>query len=509
MSAALVTVLLALTVASWLGCTNDAFDPASVDNAAPTVRFFIAPPESGGDLNATSYNNRTFHWSGTDRDGFVTEYYVSIRLQADVPAPWDTTTATDTTMTFTTDDEGNAEATFYLVCRDDRGALSDTLVRYVPLRNFPPALHFQSDFDPLVNMQREIHYDGSTPTDTTYWNWGVMNARLFVFDLDGNDTLEPYYWYTLGSPDPDSVRSEGAPGADPEHYWIQAPFSGVGDVYEFEIDVRDASPGDRTLTVAVRDEAAAETRLTYSWQVRAPRGDVLLVPDNYGSQITTLYRPFLDDYLGVDGYDRYDFWKGFPDRAWVLLESLRKFDVVVWLGGGSTSQIAIRAAAAGGVLQQYVQPNDDSVPGRLVMVSRALTGNSGDLPAPFLQTVLGIKSTGDPLTDLAPGNSAVGKQALGQAAWLPPMTLAGTTGRGVGLDLLAGTEAIYQFEECIRCYSTRPRWDPIIVARRPLRDLQMYASTVSVSFQLETMDHDEALAALAALFANELGVTQP
>ena len=118
----------AAAAALWLaGCAaNDPFDPDSVPNQPPRVRFFVGAVDSGG-LNSTSYFERNFSWSGTDPDGWITGYQVSIRSHQDEPAPWITTTCTDTTMTFVTDEDGNSEATFYLACTDNRRAVSATL----------------------------------------------------------------------------------------------------------------------------------------------------------------------------------------------------------------------------------------------------------------------------------------------------------------------------------------------------------------------------------------------
>ncbi|NTV04056.1 hypothetical protein HGA89_03935, partial [bacterium] len=142
---------IALTLAAALcalaaGCGNETFDPDSVPNRRPVARIFVTPPE-GGVLNPTSYFSRTFHWSGTDEDGFVEAYFVSIETAAGIVAPWTTTVATDTTMTFETDDAGRAQALIRLACRDDRGAYSDTVSQFIPLRNFPPVINFVSDYD--------------------------------------------------------------------------------------------------------------------------------------------------------------------------------------------------------------------------------------------------------------------------------------------------------------------------------------------------------------------------
>ncbi len=142
--AGLLTLMLSVVIFSnWLaGCTaNEPFDPNSLENQPPVARLFVEGSQEGEDLNPTSYFQRTFNWSGTDRDGWVEEFYVSIRTDGDNPAPWDTTTATDTTMTFITDENGEAEATFLLACRDNRGAYSDTISQFVPLKNFPPVVN--------------------------------------------------------------------------------------------------------------------------------------------------------------------------------------------------------------------------------------------------------------------------------------------------------------------------------------------------------------------------------
>ncbi|HOX26130.1 MAG TPA: hypothetical protein PLL30_08795 [Candidatus Krumholzibacteria bacterium] len=502
----LVAILIALGLAA---CTNDPFDPATVPNQRPTVRFFVEPVDSTGELNPTSYFQRTFHWSGSDVDGRVVAYFVSIRPDSAVPAPWDTTTDTDTTMSFTTDDEGRAQATVMLACQDDLGAVSDTLVRYIPLRNFPPALNFQSDFEPLVNLQREYVYDGDAVVDTTYWNWGVMNVRCFAFDLDGNATMDHFYRYTLADGEPEVTLPWDDPAADPLQHWLAVPFEGVADIYEFELLLKDIPPGERELTIAVRDEADAETRLSLQWEVRAPRGPLLVVPDNSGTGTRQFYRDFLAEYFGEGGWDEYDFWFGFPDDVFVLLETMRLFEGVFWFDGGSTSQILVTAADRDGALEQYLLPTDSAEPGKLLMISRNLTGTASGLTPYFRQTVLGVSPSGRPQTQMVPAASAVGAPALGTASWLPTMTIENRTGRGIGLSPLEQTEVLYQFAECIRCFGSREPHDPIIGVRRPDRATSEFARVAGFSFQLETMVQAEARAALAAVLQYELGVTAP
>jgi hypothetical protein len=425
-------VVAALAGAS---CTNDPFDPEAVPNTPPVMRFFASPVDTSAELNPTSYFERSFRWSGSDQDGEVVEYYVSVRTDATVPAPWDTTTRTDTTMTFVTDDQGEADATFYLACRDDRGALSDTLVQYVPLRNFPPVLNFKSDFNPLANLQRELIEENGAVVDTVYWNWGVMNLRCFAFDLDGNRTMDDFYRYTLSDTDPAETLDWDDPAADPMVHWLRRPFEGDDAILEFEILLTGVPAGQRTVTVAVADEAQSESRLTLSWEVRSPRGQVLVVPDNSAPTTRDFYRDVLDEILGEGVHDTYSFWLGFPDSPAVLLETLRLFDLVFWYDGGGTSDVLTRAAATGGVLRQYLAPLDDSDPGRLLMISRNLTGSTSGIPNPFRQSVFGINPASDPAPQLSPKPAAVGLEILGAEPYLPTMAIANIFGRGRGLQM--------------------------------------------------------------------------
>lgn len=514
-------MLAALAAAIWMaGCSaNDPFDPNTLDNNPPVVRMSMAPVDTSQDLNPTSYFNRTFNWSGTDSDGWVVEYHVSIRTDASVAAPWDTTVATDTTMTFVTDTNGDAEATFLLACRDNRGAMSDTLIQYIPLKNFPPAVNFQSDFDPLRNMQREfrdingdVTENPSAAADTTYWNWGASNFRMFALDLDGQETMDSYYRYTLVDPengDPEQVFLEDDPDADPRVGWVQVEFPLTSnEVKEFEIFIKDTPEGEMaTLTVAVNDEADADSRFTFTWEIRAPSGPVLYIPDNSGPGTKALYRDFLASEYGDGGWDEFSFWLGFPDHAFVLVESMRKFQAVLWADGGATSPRLEDAAQTDGPLQQYLFPFTDDEPGRLLMISKGVVGTSSAIPIPFLKGVLGLNPTASPVSAIT---TVVNKSALGQQAYLPNLMSTSSFGQAIGLaeptEDIPKAAPIYQMENCLRCYGTRPPWDPVVGMRFPDYETSTLASSVTLSLQLEYFNSDQVTAALSAILSEELGV---
>lgn len=517
----LVVLALLAVAALWLtGCSaNDPFDPNSVPNHPPSVRLFVAPVDPDTDLSPTSYFERNFQWSGTDPDGWVTDYFVSIRTETDVPAPWDTTTGTDTTMTFITDENGEAEATFLLVCRDNRGALSDTVRQFIPLKNFPPVVNFQSDYDPLVNMQREFLDADGNPTldseaaaDTTYWNWGPCNFRLFALDLDGAATMDDHFRYTLVDTalgDPLTTWDVDDPAADPEAGWVRSPFVSLEEIQEFEIFVRNLTPDARkTLTVSVTDEANADTRFHYTWDVRAPKGALLYIPDNTSPRFgQPLYRGILTGEFGSDGYDVYDFWFGFPDRADILLETMRLFDAVMWTDGGATSAIMRKCAERDGVLQRYVLPVDGSAPGRFLLISKQITNSTAGLSAPFVQQVVGVSPTSSPQGEIM---QPEGKQALPVFPHLPALTIEDDFASGSGLVPLAGTEILYRMEECPRCYNERrPPWDPIVAVRWPETAVDPLARAVTFSLQLEYYNAAEVGQALSQVFRVDLGVSAP
>lgn len=512
--ALLMTAVILPAAAVWLaGCTaNDPFDPDSLENARPVARFMAGAPE-GGELNDTSYSRRTFFWSGTDRDGWVTEFHVAIRTDEDGPAVWDTTTATDTTMTFTPDQTtGEASATFMIACRDNRGAMSDTVEQYVPMRNFTPVVAFQSDYEPLRNLQREFIYAGEAVVDTVYWNWGPNTFRLDAYDLDGLDTLNDYFRYTLvEGGDPELTWDHDDPAADPEQGWVRVPFEESIGSYGFEIFIARAEPGLRTLTVSVQDEAGGDPRFQYSWEVREPRSSILYVPDNTSSFGRELFYGLMDQMFGEDGWDRYDFIYGYPDRPFVLLESMRLFEAVLWTAGGSTSDFLQAATSRDGPLDQYIEPQDDSVPGRLMLISRQVcaAGPAGPGTA-FIGGILGINAAASAPADAI--SNFQGHQALyqGGGTALPSMTGANDFGSGRGMQALAGTDILYRMENCIRCYGTaRPPFDPVVGVRRPLRTEDPLARVVTFSVQLEYFDHAQVIEALSRTFADEMGVATP
>lgn len=505
--AAALTAALACVLGG--GCTNAPFDPDSLPNARPVARIFVASAP-GETLNATSYYHRTFRWSGSDSDGRVVEFYVSIETQHGVPAPWDTTTGTDTTMTFTTDDRGHAEATIRVACRDDRGALSDTMSQYIPLRNFPPVVNFQADFD------------------TVRWSYGAANFRLFALDLDGNETLDDSLLYRLDSADTNVVRAYGSPGADPALCWVRKAFDDLQG-RTFNIALKGTPPAAaRTLTVSVRDEANSDARLSWTWKVLPALGPVLLVADAGPSTYNSFYQPVMDSLFGAGQWSLYNlgsplvgpelagvspelFYVGLPDKTWVLLETMRQFPVVLWYTGGGAS---LNLKSSIDPVTRYLTPPTnpatglpEAPAGHLMLVSKSLVGTYTNLPPGFVTGVLGVSTVAAPPADFI---VPIGKRALGQRAALPAFaSVAATNRQALGLQLRTGTEALYKLEYYQYSPDGRPPYEPIVSTRRPTAAQSPVASVLLMSLQLEYFDQAQVTAALRALLRNEMGVTLP
>jgi hypothetical protein len=505
-----VMLLLLVSLTVWLiGCTaNEPFDPDALENLSPIARLFVPAPEEGEEFNPTSYFSRTFNWSGTDSDGWVTDFYISIQTEEGVPAPWDTTSATDTTMTFAPDPmTGEASATILIACRDNRGAFSDTISQFIPMRNHPPVVRFTLDFDPLVNMQRELVVE---PDSFLYWNWGPCNFRLAAYDPDGLNTMDSFFRYTLAEGDPDQEWEADDPDADPEVGWLREDFGSGDESFEFGMFVSDLSPGLKTLTISVKDEAGGDAWFQYSWEVRAPKNSILYFFDNAGPTTRAVYYEFLNQTFGQDNWDEYIFVFGYPDATAVLVETMKLFDVVLWADGGSPppSPLMQNIFSRFGAMAQYLDSS-----GRLILVSKNITEVAGEaaLSNVFVQTHLGI----DPEFGLPRGFLEIdaGKRAMpvDEAPHMPVMYKNINFGDGRGFGLLEGTEALYRMEHCLRCYNSLEPWDPVVGYRRPPRldedDNPQFASVVGFGLMLEYFSQNQAIAVLQHVLTDEMGLT--
>ncbi|MCP4144259.1 MAG: hypothetical protein GY752_03115 [bacterium] len=477
-----ITVLVVFGLWIFAGCTNDPFDPSSVENSAPVVSFYV----TSDSLNSTSYFQRTFHWSGTDEDGFVEEYFVSISTEEGVEAPWVATLNTDTTMTFATDLNGEAFAYFQLVCRDNRGALSDTVRQHIPLRNFPPIINFESDYDSLQ------------------WSYGSTNFRFFALDLDGNVTMDDSVVFWLDTADsalaPVDINDPLAnPNIRPVRKQIDSLEEGL-----FEIELHGIqNTGQRTITVSVGDEANAETRFYWNWEVLPAVGPVLLVDDFPGNIDVPTYHAHMDSIFGVDGWSLYDLGEGLPDRIWILTETFQQFEALFWYCGSSTSA---NLSLASGAVELFLHPEDGLDPGRLLLVSKGIIGGTLSLPQGLVQDVLGINRTPTQPPFYIPQD----KTAFSLHPALPDLVPTNNVSGAVGMAAMNGAEELYQMEYYqFWDPSRRPPYEPFVSIRIPHTNIDPVASAVTTSLQLEYFEFQQVNDFIRGVFTSELGVELP
>ncbi|MBT3316716.1 hypothetical protein HN388_01915 [bacterium] len=477
-----LTALVVFGLWIFVGCTNDPFDPLSVENSAPVVQFYV----TADSLNSTSYFQRTFYWSGTDEDGFVEEYFVSISTEEGVEAPWTATLNTDTTMTFATDFNGEAFAYFQLVCRDNRGALSDTVRQHIPLRNFPPIINFESDYD------------------TLQWSYGSTNFRFFALDLDGNVTMDDSIVFWLDTADSTLASIDiDDPLADPSIRPVRKQIDNLEEGL-FEIGLHGIpNPGQRTVTVSIGDEANAETRFYWSWEVLPAVGPVLLVDDFLGNTDVLTYHAHMDSIFGVEGWSLYDMAQGLPDRIWILTETFQQFEALFWYTGSSTSE---NIGPASGAIELYLHPEDGSDPGRLLVASKSIIGGSSSLPQGLIQDILGINRTPTQPAFFIPQD----KTAFSLHPGLPDLVPTNNVSGGVGLAAMNGAEELYQMEY-YQFWSPqrRPPYEPFVSVRIPHTNIDPVASAVTISLQLEYFEFQQVNDFIRGVFASELGVELP
>ncbi len=463
----------------FVSCTNDAFDPETLPNQPPVARVWV----SGPDIQPTSYNDATFYWSGTDIDGTVEGFHVSIADRGMDPSTWTYTDKDESTATYSTDDSGQAFAVLYVVAQDDRGALSDTVSVDIPLINSPPVLEFRADFEPLLE------------------SFGAASFDFFGFDLDGNETLLPWVEYRFEGSDPDLVFELDDPLAHPTLGWVREDRPPT----RFSLQLREIPPGDpgaafaQTIYVRIGDVAGSFNVLEHTWTVFEAIGKVLLVDDSLTAVTRdAFYRDALDAAL-PGAHSRWDIANGLPPRDDDLRLTLEQFELLVWYTGNSESQNLLRAQA---VLTQYLTDRDPGTegdqPGRLLLETPVILGNGSSL-SPAFRARFGIANEPLPRNPLATYTGAV-EAALGdidiasEVPELPPLVSDGTNYEGgpgryfglSGLDVAADAAALWTFEPYAwggdRDFSCRPDCMPVVGVRRPATG---QANTVLLSFQLE------------------------
>lgn len=501
---AYVASIVAAVATAWVsGCANDAFDPETLPNQPPVARVFV--PD--GNIAPTSYNEARFFWSGTDVDGFVRGFHVSIG-EPDAPGPWIFTNSDDSTQTYDTDAMGEVFPTLFVVAEDDRSALSDTVSVTFPLVNFAPTLEFNPDFDPPLQ------------------SFGAASFDFFGFDLDGNETLLRHVEYRFAGSDPDLIFPPGDIAADPALGWVRLDSSPTS----FSLLLRDIPGGDpddsfnQTLFVRILDEAGGGSTLEHTWQNFEAVGDVLIVDDNLTSESRDQF--FFDALEGLlpGEFSVWDISQGLPSRDSDYRLTLEQFRWLIWYTDNGESSNLLRSQE---VLTQYLAADLDPIEpgvqeGRLLLETYVLLPTASGLGSSFRADILGLTSQPNPRNQLVPFTGSV-QAALGGALDIAPLVGDLPAISSVGLNYLGGPGLYFGLTGLQPLANAVPLWEfesytwggpadptcrlgcaPVVAVRQPPTGL---AKVVTIGFQLEYANADgNALDALRAVLTEHLGV---
>jgi hypothetical protein len=352
---ALLGAALALALALAPGCGKKG---TLAPNLPPETVVFVS-----GDLD-TVRHIVGLSWFGTDPDGEVVAYeFKWIYEPGRAPAGYDSslwfrTGRSDSTFVVFTPD-GAAMPTFVIRAVDDEGAPDPSPARQ--------AFRFRNEA-PRVDLV------GSPVLPAT--TFPVATIRWTASDPDG-DIANAHYLIWLDGDEADRFVTTGNEFTLPPESFED----GAGWV-----------PGPHTVHIrAIDDGGAASPADSFTWNVIAPVGDVLLVddvPEALSAAVDPAYRNALDRQLGAGAYSVINLETANPFRSPAdLTHTFGFFRSVLWYqennaarsAGLPLAEPAIRAHLAEG--------------GNFFLTSTIAVGTSGTLDTPgFLADIVGADS---------------------------------------------------------------------------------------------------------------------
>jgi hypothetical protein len=350
---ALAAVLGAVLLAAGCGVKG-----TLVPNGAPETTIFVEGP--------VDTVNHVVHlrWFGSDPDGQVARFeYRFVYPAGQEPAghdssAWLSTTRTDSTFAVFAP-SGYSMPTFVIRAIDDDGLADPTPARQV--------FQFKNDAPTITLVGNPVLPNTTLPVATILWTAndpdGDISLAHYLVWLDADEAdavlVPASNSFTL----PPSMFSDGAGG------YVAGPHT---------VHIR-----------AVDDGGAVSAPASFTWNVVAPVGDVLLVDDQQASPaIDPMYTTAFDTQLGPGNYTRLELELNNPFRSPAdLTYSFALFKSVFWYqenytvrsGPLSMAEPAIRAHLAAG--------------GNMYIDSQTLVGTGGAIPGQdFLEEVVGADS---------------------------------------------------------------------------------------------------------------------
>jgi hypothetical protein len=245
-------------------------------------------------------------------------------------------------------------------------------------------------------------------------------------------------------------------------------------------------------TLVMAEERPANRKLP---ETRAT-GPVLLVDGGDVPEADAFYINAMNSIFGDGKWDRYDLAdQGLPNPPELLLGILRQYQAVVW----HTTNTSLLASASE-VLGEYVQPLVPGSPaGRLLLVAPTLY--QVNLHPYFRNECLGLHNENSPIPSL---HISAGQTALSFSEDLFDLEASSYVATCTGVQALEGTEVLYQMEYCVRCYASRPPYDPIVGVRQPARQVSTYARAITLTVPMQQFDQGSQ--AIRSLITYHLGI---
>lgn len=140
------------------------------ENQLPDTQLAVEAINLSGENRLNS--EVQLNWFGTDKDGYIVGYEISLDQQN-----WFFTTSNDSTFTFELEaGQDTADINFYVRSVDNEGAIDPTPAYLgVPIKNTPPAVSFSNDRGPR---------DTAFIASTIFWR---------ASDLDGDETVQKVF----------------------------------------------------------------------------------------------------------------------------------------------------------------------------------------------------------------------------------------------------------------------------------------------------------------------------
>jgi hypothetical protein len=437
----------------------------------PPETFLSLYPDSGipDTTLASTTSQQHLYWWGDDPDGAVIGFLFSWEEDEPDVEAWDFTTEYDSTFALTM---SGAETTytFRISAVDNAGEPDPTpAIQHFPIHNTPPVVEFVL---------------GSDVAETTFT---VASFFWTGSDLDGDETIQDYFW-TLD--DSSRALSEWHRLPPTESFVTLTADSGLmGGDHVFYLRARDIAGAFSNLIRMPSDSTAF-------WHVREPVGDLLIVDDysvldeapSFYSDVVAQFGPYSiwDIRADRDGDMRADLM---PFSTVTLTKTLELFSTVIWYqnAGGhlEEAQVSVADFLEGG--------------GRVVLsvtLPEFFSNQGGPLYFAGIDSVterISVIPNGIPL--LATSSDSLG---LPQLPELPMLEVASSTGALVfiwGLEPLPSAKVLYRLPD------DQPFWEgsPVLGVWHSSNRLAFFG------FPLHQVNEDDNASELLRILLEGLG----